>query len=124
MTENFQYYAKAASHGALPGPFIIRGFFAPFSHPLFTSMTGIGLGLSRQTKNQALKFIAPVVGLFMAMTMQGIWNGSAVVGGLLGFILAYVVIMVPAFLILLVVIIFALRREGRIVREFLLPDYQ
>jgi protease PrsW len=124
MTENFQYYGKAALHGALPGTFIIRGFFAPFSHPLFTSMTGIGLGLSRQTKNQALKFIAPVVGLLVAMTMHAIWNGSAVIGGLLGFLLAYVVIMVPAFLILLVVIIFSLRREGRVVREFLLPDFQ
>jgi protease PrsW len=124
MTENFQYYGKAAMSGALTGTFIIRGFFAPFSHPLFTSMTGIGLGLSRQTKNQALKFIAPVAGLFTAMIMHGIWNGSAVIGGLLGFILAYVVIMVPAFLILLVVIIFSLRREGRVVREFLLPDFQ
>ena len=127
MTENIQYYGKAVLQGGGAGLtviFIIRGFFAPFSHPLFTSMTGIGLGLSRQTTNQALKFIAPVVGLFMAMIMHCIWNGSAVVGGGLGFILAYVVIMVPAFLIVLVVIIFALRREGRIVREFLLPDLQ
>jgi RsiW-degrading membrane proteinase PrsW (M82 family) len=124
MTENFQYYGKAAISGALTGTFIIRGFFAPFSHPLFTSMTGIGLGLSRQTKNQALKFIAPVAGLLLAMFLHGIWNGSAAVGGLLGFILAYVVIMVPAFLVLLGVIVFSLRREGRVVREFLLPDFQ
>ena len=127
MTENIQYYGKAVLQGGGAGLtviFIIRGFFAPFSHPLFTSMTGIGLGLSRQTTNQALKFMAPVVGLSMAMIMHAIWNGSAVVGGGLGFILAYIVIMVPAFLILLVVIIFALRREGRIVREFLLPDFQ
>jgi len=46
------------------------------------------------------------------------------VGGGLGFILTYLVIMVPAFLILLVVIIFSLRREGRVVAEFLFPDFQ
>src|SRR5215467_15877277 len=42
MTENILYYGKAAAagHGALPLIFIIRGFFGPFSHPLFTSMTG------------------------------------------------------------------------------------
>ena len=124
MTENFQYYGKAALGGALTATLFIRGFMAPFSHPLFTSMTGIGLGLARQTKNQALKFIAPIVGLGMAMFLHALWNGSAVVGGGLGFILAYVVIMVPAFLIVLGVIIFSLRREGRIVREFLLPELQ
>lgn len=58
------------------------------------------------------------------MTMHAIWNGSAVVGGLLGFLLTYIVVMVPAFLILLIVIIFGLIREGRIMREFLLPDLQ
>ena len=34
---------------------IVRGFFAPFSHPLFTSLTGIGLGLARQSNNLAVK---------------------------------------------------------------------
>jgi RsiW-degrading membrane proteinase PrsW (M82 family) len=124
MTENFQYYGKAALHGTLTGTIVIRGFMAPFSHPLFTSMTGIGLGLSRQSKNMAVKFIAPVMGLTLAMLMHAIWNGSGALFGGLAFLLTYVVVMVPAFLILLVVIIFSLRREGRLVREFLLPDFQ
>src|ERR1700730_16463764 len=90
MTENIQYYGKAALQGGGAGltmVFIIRGFFAPFSHPLFTSMTGIGLGLARQSTNTAVKFIMPVLGLLMAMSMHSIWNGSAAVGGGLGFIL-------------------------------------
>jgi RsiW-degrading membrane proteinase PrsW (M82 family) len=51
MSENILYYGKAAAAGggeALTATFILRGFFAPFSHPLFTSLTGIGLGLARQ----------------------------------------------------------------------------
>ena len=126
MTENIQYYGQAVLHGGgvLTATFFIRGFMAPFSHPLFTSMTGIGLGLARQTTNQAVKFITPVIGLLTAMAMHAIWNGSAAVGGILGFLLTYVVFMVPAFLIILIVIIFSLRREGRIVREFLLADLQ
>ena len=66
MTENIQYYGKAALQGGGAGLtliFIIRGAFAPFSHPLFTSMTGIGLGLARQSTNMAVKFITPVLGL-------------------------------------------------------------
>ncbi len=127
MTENIQYYGKAALNGGGVGltlTFIVRGALAPFSHPLFTSMTGIGLGLARQTTNQAIKFTTPVLGLMVAMAMHSIWNGSAVMGGGVGFLLTYLVIMVPAFLILLVVIIFSLRREGRVVREFLYSDLQ
>ena len=53
MTENILYYGRAAlgGGGSLTLTLIIRGFFAPFSHPLFTSMTGIGLGLARQSTN-------------------------------------------------------------------------
>jgi len=124
MTENILYYGKAAAAGggALPLIFIIRGFFAPFSHPLFTSMTGIGLGLARQSTNIAVKVLTPIVGLLMAIFMHSIWNGSAVFGGGPVFVLTYIAVMVPAFLIMLIVIGFALRREGQIVRQFLVVD--
>jgi len=127
MTENIQYYGKAALQGGGVGltiTFILRGALAPFSHPLFTSMTGIGLGLARQSMNTAIKFLAPILGLLLAMSMHSIWNGSAALGGGIGFLLTYLLIMIPAFLILLTVIIFSLRREGRVVREFLYPDLQ
>ena len=104
--------------------FIIRGFFAPFSHPLFTSLTGIGLGLARQSTNLAVKAITPVVGLLMAIFMHSIWNGSAVFGGGAVFVLTYLIVMVPAFLIILVVISISLRREGQVVREFLVIDLE
>jgi RsiW-degrading membrane proteinase PrsW (M82 family) len=124
MTENILYYGKAANAGALTLTWIIRGFFAPFSHPLFTSLTGIGLGLARQSTNMAVKIIAPIVGLLMAIFMHSIWNGSAVLGGGPLFVLTYIVVMVPAFLIILIVIALALRREGQVVREFLVVDLQ
>lgn len=127
MTENILYYGKAASEGggeALTLVLIIRGFFAPFSHPLFTSLTGIGLGLARQSTNIAVKLLTPVIGLLMAIFMHSIWNGSAVFGGGGVFILTYILVMVPAFIILLVVIAIALRREGQVVREFLVIDLE
>jgi RsiW-degrading membrane proteinase PrsW (M82 family) len=125
MTENILYYGKAVAEGgggALTLIVIIRGFFAPFSHPLFTSLTGIGLGLARQSSNIAVKLVTPVVGLLMAIFMHSIWNGSAVFGGGGVFVLTYILVMVPAFIILLVVIAIALRREGQVVREFLIVD--
>src|SRR5215203_7525784 len=126
MTENILYYGRAALGGgeSLTLTLIIRGFFAPFSHPLFTSLTGIGLGLSRQSSNIAVKILTPVVGLLMAIFMHSIWNGSAVFGGGGIFVLTYIIVMVPAFLIMLVVISLALRREGQVVREFLVADLE
>lgn len=126
MTENILYYGNAAatSGGVLTATVIVRGFFAPFSHPLFTSLTGIGLGLSRQSTNVGIKVVTPIVGLLMAIFMHSIWNASAVFGGGLVFLFTYLVVMVPAFIILLVVVILALRREGQVVRQFLVNDIE
>ena len=126
MSENILYYGKAASSGgeALTAVFILRGFFAPFSHPLFTSLTGIGLGLARQSNNVAIKIITPIIGLLMAMFMHSLWNGSAVFGGGAVFLLIYILVMIPAFFIMLFVISMALRREGQIVREFLVVELE
>jgi protease PrsW len=127
MSENILYYGKAAATGggeALTATFVLRGFFAPFSHPLFTSLTGIGLGLARQSTNIAIKVITPIIGLLMAIFMHSLWNASAVFGGGGVFIIIYILVMVPAFFIMLIVISLALRREGQVVREFLVMDFE
>jgi RsiW-degrading membrane proteinase PrsW (M82 family) len=126
MTENIQYYGSAALEGGIEGGlmlFILRGMLAPFSHPLFTSMTGIGLGLATQTKNRLVKFAAPALGLLLAMFLHSLWNLSASINAALYFIV-YFLIMVPMFVAVLVSIYFALRREGRIVREHLRHDLE
>ena len=126
MTENILYYGNAAaeSGGMLTATVIVRGFFAPFSHPLFTSLTGIGLGLARQSNNTAVKLLTPTIGLLMAIFMHSIWNAAAVLVGGFAFLLLYFVVMVPAFLIVLVVVAVSLRREGQVVRQFLVMDIE
>jgi hypothetical protein len=140
MTENILYYGKALQHGvdldlcrnmglspewcSLTLVFVLRGMAAPFSHPLFTSMTGIGLGWSRQSNNGFIKVVMPVLGFMTAILLHATWNGTATFGGAAGFFAGYFLIMGPAFIVTLMVIFFSLRREGRIVREFLYPDYQ
>jgi RsiW-degrading membrane proteinase PrsW (M82 family) len=130
MTENFQYYGKVISQGGLLSSdfqeiYLIRGGLAAYSHPLFTSMTGIGLGIARQTRNGFVKFVMPLIGLGLAMFLHFLWNFSAsFAGSLAGFLAIYLVMMVPIFLITLGIVFFALLREGRVVREFLMPDLQ
>jgi RsiW-degrading membrane proteinase PrsW (M82 family) len=126
MTENILYYGRAVQGGAgaLTFIFILRGMAAPFSHPLFTSMTGIGLGWSRQSNNGFVKIVMPVLGFMLAVLLHATWNGTATYGGAAGFFAGYFLIMGPAFIVTLMVIFFSLRREGRIVRQFLYADYQ
>ncbi|MFN2577048.1 MAG: PrsW family intramembrane metalloprotease [Pyrinomonadaceae bacterium] len=126
MTENILYYGRAVQGGAesLTVIFILRGMAAPFSHPLFTSMTGIGLGWSRQSNNGFVKVVTPVLGFMFAVVLHGTWNATATYGGAAGFFAGYFLIMGPAFIITLMVIFFSLRREGRVVSQFLYPDYQ
>jgi hypothetical protein len=126
MTENILYYGNALAKGGLGASiitFILRGVVSPFAHPLFTSMTGVGLGLARLAPaGSPMKFFGPVVGLCMAMFLHFLWNFSASFGAM--FFVAYAVIMVPAFFGLITLVVISLRKEGRIIREHLLPELQ
>jgi RsiW-degrading membrane proteinase PrsW (M82 family) len=126
MTENIQYYGGAALEGGVTGSltlFILRGAMAPYSHPLFTSMTGIGLGLAAVSDRRGVKFLAPATGLAAAMFLHSLWNLSASTHPLLYFVV-YFLVMVPVFLGVLLAVFYALKREGRIVRERLECDLQ
>jgi RsiW-degrading membrane proteinase PrsW (M82 family) len=125
MIENFKYYGEAAMMGGdrLTGLFILRGAISPFAHPLFTSMTGIGLGWACQTQSKAIKAMMPVLGLLTAMFLHFCWNRSAVSGAATFFIF-YGLVMVPIFVGAIIAIVFALRREGRIVSYHLWSDCQ
>ncbi|MFN2455481.1 MAG: PrsW family intramembrane metalloprotease [Pyrinomonadaceae bacterium] len=127
MTENIQYYGNAALAGSredLTGTLILRGALSPFLHPLCTSMTGIALGLARQSSKRFVKLLVPVFGLALAITLHATWNAAAMLLGGAGFLLIYFLVMLPVFVATLVTVFFALRREGRIVREQLLCDLQ
>ena len=66
----------------------------PFAHPLFTSATGIGVGIAVTTRQPAVRVLAPILGYLAAVIMHAIWNGSTFWGGN-GFLFAYAAIMLP-----------------------------
>ena len=128
MTENVSYYGQALAAGSLGGTLFVRGVLAPFSHPLFTAMTGVGLGIARETTRRSLKMLAPLAGLCLAMALHGTWNLSASFGAAFLGVTALVVlpcfIVVPTFLALLGIVLYAQARERRIIRANLLPYVQ
>lgn len=124
--ENVDYYGRSfieGGYGMLFGTFLLRGVLAPFSHVLFTSMTGIGCGIARETHNKTLKVIAPLGGYFGAMFLHALWNTLASFSGKV-FFLGYFVLQIPLFLIFIGAIIYLVRREGRILRETLAVEVQ
>jgi RsiW-degrading membrane proteinase PrsW (M82 family) len=119
--ENVLYYGRTYVNEGSGGLLMIgfmRGILSPFAHSLFTSMTGIGCGIARETQNPTLKIIAPVAGYAGAVFLHALWNGIAHALGQM-FLLAYFIIWVPLFLMFLGTIIFIARRERRIVKEML-----
>ncbi len=128
MTENMLYYGRSVAEGGTVGVVIVRGMFSPYAHPLFTSMTGIGLGLASISPRRLTRFVAPVCGLALAVILHSVWNTSLLLSQRFdnGFIALgmYFLIMVPVFVGVLVAVVLALRREGRVVREHLHTDLQ
>lgn len=120
-TENVGYYGHALveSPAAPAAAFVMRGVLAPFSHPLFTSMVGIGLGLRREGAGGALGRAAPALGLAVAILLHGIWNFSAALGAT--FFVVYFLLMVPIFVGVLALVAASLRRERGVLREYLAP---
>ncbi len=121
FTENILYLGAAymggddvgpGGFGSAVGVFVIRGIFSPFAHPLFTAFIGVGVGYAVVSRSGAARFLAPLVGYVLAVTAHAVWNGSAFFGDGRYFVLTYVVMMVPAFLMLAGFATWARRREG------------
>jgi len=132
FTENILYFGRAFLAGgeelgvsggifAVGTTFLLRGVLSPFAHPLFTAMTGIGLGLAARAVNPATRWLAPIGGYLAAVLLHATWNWASL-SGLSGFFTGYVVVMVPAFAATIAVATWSRRREGAtLVRH--LPAY-
>jgi RsiW-degrading membrane proteinase PrsW (M82 family) len=119
--ENVSYYGRAlneAGGAGLVGTFFGRGILSPFAHVLFTGMTGIAVGMARETHDQLKRFGIPVIGYICAVILHAFWNGIAVFTGR-GFLIVYALIEVPLFLLFVGGAIWMTRREGRILRQTL-----
>lgn len=125
--------------------FALRGILSPWAHVLFTAMTGIGCGLSRESHNWFVRIAMPFFGYLAAVALHGVWNGMGIVitllifwmeyepacasiglGGeyisLCGFFTLYILFEIPIFLLFLGFAFFIMRRQRRILSEMLAID--
>jgi RsiW-degrading membrane proteinase PrsW (M82 family) len=123
FAENIDYYGNALAANGQQGlavVFTLRGILGPFSHPLFTAMTGLSLGIARQTTRPWIRRLAPLVGLAAAMALHSAWNASTTLGCV--FFAVYVLVMIPALIAVAVMAVSALRGESRIIRAQLVDE--
>jgi protease PrsW len=122
--ENILYYGNAAKEemmtnkeGIFLGTFFVRGILAPWGHPLYTSMTGLGFGISRETNKTWLKWMAPIGGYFAAAFLHSVWNTAATISN------AVALVMLPLWFLFLFafigLVIWLVVRKGRIIRDHL-----
>jgi len=122
--ENIIYYSNAAREeavlghaGVLAGTVLVRGVLGPWGHPLYTSMTGLGFGIARETNKTWLKWLAPIGGYLFAAFLHSTWNTAATLSN------ALVLLMLPLwFLFVLaffILVIWLVKRKGKIIRDHL-----
>jgi RsiW-degrading membrane proteinase PrsW (M82 family) len=130
MTENILYlggHAYAAGneqYGVSTGlqllfaTFLVRVLFSAFAHPLFTSMTGVGIGIAARAANPVVRWLAPFAGLLLAMMLHGTWNLiptlAASTGKTILVLYGYFALEVPIFLGMVGFALWLRSHEGRI----------
>jgi RsiW-degrading membrane proteinase PrsW (M82 family) len=127
FTENIYYFGRAfAEHGfgdtstsGVITAFILRGVLSPFTHPLFTAMIGIGIGVAARTSSRSIRVLAPLGGYATAVLLHALWNAAATLGTPQTFLNVYFLVMVPIFIAGVLLVSLHRRREQRIVAHAL-----
>jgi RsiW-degrading membrane proteinase PrsW (M82 family) len=121
FVENILYLAAAynGTYGMGPGgsealasTFAVRALASPFAHPLFTSFTGIGVGIAVNSRSRWVRFTAPVLGYCAAVLAHAAWNASTLAGAR-GFVGVYLLVMTPIYVSVVCFAVWSRRSERR-----------
>ena len=93
---------------------------SPFAHPMFTVLFGVGVGVAATSRTWLPRILGPLLGYLLAVLSHALWNLAAVSGGR-GMVVVYLLVEVPIFLAFIGFVVWARRREGRLIGQFLRP---
>jgi RsiW-degrading membrane proteinase PrsW (M82 family) len=124
FSENIQYFGLEIAHdGTAAGIgtiFVLRGILSPFAHAMFTSMTGLFIGLAAQRGGRWLGVLFAIIGWVPAVLLHAFWNGS--LSFVSDFYEYYFLVQVPLFALAIVMVVLLRRREQRLTQQRL-GDY-
>ncbi len=112
--EDIFYIASAESVPASWATAILRLVIGPFAHPLFTTMTAIGVYFALKQRGRGGQVLCVLLGYLAAVAIHALWNGSALLGSKT-YMHVYVVWMMPVFALAIVLAVMSRRRERQII---------
>jgi protease PrsW len=126
MIENVGYYINAivtperGGMALLGYTFVLRGVLSPLLHPIFTSMTGLGVAYAASRRGPGGAW-AVLAGWLAAVVLHGTWNGLSLFGTA-GLVAAYLIM--SCVLVGLIGILVADRRRVIALIQRYLPGYE
>ncbi|UZX03542.1 PrsW family intramembrane metalloprotease [Arthrobacter sp. CDRTa11] len=120
FTENILYFGRAIAESASPASdlaqiFLLRGVMSPFAHAIFTGTTGLIMGFAARRWHSGASVAAFFIGLLPAMFLHNRWNSMGQ-----GFLVEYILVQVPIFVLAIIGIILLRVAENRLTRQRLL----
>jgi protease PrsW len=122
FVEDTLYYATGYVEGgteSLVTLVVLRGMLGAFSHSLYTALFGIGIGIAVQTRRRWVRVVAPIAGYLAAVFLHALWNASVTFFEQLGFVVAYLFVMVPALGVVVALGIWTRDKEAALIRSSL-----
>ncbi len=128
FTENIVYYARARVYAsyqrgagdadaAVASLFRLRGIYTSFGHMLFTSMTGIGIGIAVRTRSKLVRVLAPLTGYVLAATLHMSFNGISSTSGSTSQLMPYYFLALGLVAAVVAFLVFQTYRESRRIRQ-------
>lgn len=120
FTENLQYFGLAIIDDKGLGSgvgqiFLLRAVLSPFTHVMFTSCTGLLLGLAARHSNRIGAIGYFILGLIPAILLHAFWNSSTYWAS--DWFVYYVLVQVPLFALAVVGVVLLRRHEQRITHD-------
>ena len=114
--ENILYLGSAETLRDSLAVAALRLVISPFAHPLFTTMTAIGVYYALKQRSFVGKAGCVLLGYLAAVAMHALWNGSALVGTGT-YVMVYLLWMMPVFGLAIWMALMSRRREGFIIGQ-------
>jgi protease PrsW len=133
FSENIVYYARAIVYGSMTAStgnvaaaiaqlVQMRGLWTSFGHPLFTSMTAIGLAFGLRSRAKVVRVVGPVAGYLTAALLHMSFNTVAGLFPDNAQKMIYLTLALPVLFGLALYAVLQVFREGRVIRNRL-SDY-
>ena len=133
FSENIVYFARAIVYGSMQAStgdvakavaqlVQMRGLWTSFGHPLFTSMTAMGLAIGLRSRSKVVRVLSPIAGYLAAALLHMTFNtvASLFPDGYQKMI--YFTVALPLLFAVALYAVFQVAREGRVIRNRL-SDY-